>query len=174
MQGSALQPTPRYQTSSIAACMQTCARPAAQRIGHVASCNHGQSRLAWPHRRRQQTHGLVFAVSSGRSCTVRTAAAATAAAADGPDIAHRPEGSTTGNPPQTSAAPCADDEDVSVQTRQAAQSGLEQPQGPGFARQLWQLLSPDWPKLVFVTIFTLLSVVCTVSIGPAVGRGPVP
>jgi hypothetical protein len=73
---------------------------------------------------------------------------------------------------QLSPSQPAEQEELSARARQAAQSHLAQPRGPGLARQLWQLLSPDWLRLASVTAFTLLSVVCTVSIGPAVGAGP--
>ena len=35
----------------------------------------------------------------------------------------------------------------------------------------WQLLLPDWTRLLACAAFTLLSVVCTISIGPAIGQG---
>ena len=76
-----------------------------------------------------------------------------------------------GSAPQLSQPqPAEEADEFSAQARQPVLSA--QPRGPGLARQLWQLVSPDWLRLAFVTAFTLLSVVCTVSIGPAVGRGP--
>ena len=39
----------------------------------------------------------------------------------------------------------------------------------------WQLLLPDWSRMLACGAFTLLSVACTIAVGPAIGQGaPLP
>ena len=61
-----------------------------------------------------------------------------------------------------------------LQPQQYQHSRQSQQWSPGFGRLLWQQLAPDWWKLLCVAAFTFVSVVATVSVGPAVGRGPSP
>lgn len=51
-----------------------------------------------------------------------------------------------------------------------ADGGVEKPPDSTLG-DYWQLLLPDWTRLLACAAFTLLSVVCTISIGPAIGQG---
>ena len=87
----------------------------------------------------------------------RTRSSVVAAASASPAAAAHP-----GNGAQPSA----------LQPQHIQHSRQPQSWSPGFWRQLWHLVSPDWLKLLCVAAFTLVSVIATVSVGPAVGRGP--
>ena len=76
--------------------------------------------------------------------------------------------------PGSGAQPAAQQPSSSLQPQLLEHSRQSRQWSPGFGRLLWQELSPDWWKLLCVAAFTFVSVIATVSVGPAVGRGPSP
>ncbi len=76
--------------------------------------------------------------------------------------------------PGGGARPASQQPSDSHQPQRLEHSHQSRQWSPGFGRLLWQELSPDWWKLLCVAAFTFVSVIATVSVGPAVGRGPWP
>ena len=169
MQGSALLQPSAHRQVTCATCLEYSKRQkAAQRLAptwHTVAWQRGP----WTPGRRQRPRNCcpastttwpASAVSRPRRARVVVnaatgAAAATASLGDG----------ALGSAQQPSSF---------LEPQHLEQSRQHRPVSPRLGRQLWQLLSPDWVKLLCVAACTLLSVVCTVSIGPAVGRGSSP
>jgi len=76
--------------------------------------------------------------------------------------------------PGSGAQPPARQPSDSLHPQRLEHSRQTRQWSPGFGRLLWQELSPDWWKLLCVAAFTFVSVIATVSVGPAVGRGSWP
>ena len=118
----------------------------------------------WAREARRAATMRPKAVTCRLRCTCSVVAGATAATAAAAATASSGAGAQESAQQPDSSHP--------LQHREHGRQPL--PVRPRLGRQLWQLLSPDWVRLLCVAAFTLLSVVCTVSIGPAVGRGPRP
>ena len=164
MQRAAWLQTSAYQQRASLAHPEACSMPqrAGQRFHGAlrAAAWQCRSHKSWQREGSRKAHrarwpeAVVGRPRRAGASVIVTAAAA--AAADSGDSAQQ-------SLPETRS---------SQQPQRLKHSRQSQQWSPGFGRLLWQQLAPDWWKLLCVAAFTFVSVVATVSVGPAVGRGP--